>query len=105
MFNGIILIVNSSSPEVTSDDLKKALAETDPTTAKQMVCDMGDFSEYHCNEAGSSSFIVKVMMGISKHISEIEDETITNTQVVNVKKGNFGIKGRSFNKILVKLNI
>ena len=81
----IIIIVNSSSPEVISDALKRALADTDLTTAKQMVCDMGQFSE--CEDEGVAITIAKVVDVLIKTISDNPTETITNSQVFNAKQG------------------
>ena len=81
-------MLTSLSPEVNSNDLNNALAENNPMKAKRILCAMGKFSESECKETGKSSIISKVVDALIKKKMDNPDETITNSQVDNSKKGN-----------------
>ena len=97
-----MLLLTSLSPDVTSDVLNKALAEKDHTRAKQTLCDMGEFSESECKETGNSSVITKVVDALIQKKTENPDDTITNSQVDNIKQGNTGLSNEP--KIILTQN-
>ena len=83
-----IYILTSLNPEIISNDLNKALKDKDASKAKQLLCDMGTFSESECKERGNSSTITQVVDDLIKKKMDNPDERITNSQIINTKQGN-----------------
>ena len=86
-----IYILTSLNPEIISNDLNKALKDKDASKSKQLLCDMEYFSESECKEKGNSSTITQVVNDLTKKKMDKPNETITNSQIDNIKQGNIVI--------------
>ena len=98
-------MLTSFSPEVTSNELNKALADSDHATAKRMLCVRRLFSESECNATqGSSMTIADVVNVLIRKKQENHGAVITNQHVRDAKQGNIGInnKGRFKHKTSFK---
>ena len=74
--------------EVAINALNKALVDKDDMRAKQILCEMEEFSESKCKETEKSSTVANVVASLIKEKMDNPSRTITNSQIDNAKQGN-----------------